>query len=73
MKQIELSKTEFDQYAKLHPLGSFEQTSEFANFKEGESWHPYFVALEEKGKILGATLLLAKETKILKSFSALII
>lgn len=66
MKQIELSKTEFDQYAKLHPLGSFEQTSEFANFKEGESWHPYFVALEEKGKILGATLLLAKETKILK-------
>lgn len=66
MKQIELSKTEFDQYAKLHPLGSFEQTSEFANFKEGEGWHPYFVALEEKGKILGATLLLAKETKILK-------
>ena len=65
-KLIELSKTEFDQYAKLHPLGNYEQTSFFANFKEGENWHAYYLAFKENNQILGATLLLAKETKVLK-------
>ena len=66
MKLVELSKTEFNEFTNYLEICPFEQSIYWANFKSGENWHPYFLGLEDKNKLLGATLLLANENKSIK-------
>lgn len=66
MKLVELSKTEFNEFTNYLEICPFEQSIYWANFKRGENWHPYFLGLEDKNKLLGATLLLANENKSIK-------
>ena len=39
MELRELTKKEFDSYALNHPLGSFQQTSSWGRFMEGDKFH----------------------------------
>lgn len=66
MKLVELSKTEFNEFTNYLEICPFEQSIYWANFKGGENWHSYFLGLEDKNKLLGATLLLANENKSIK-------
>ena len=66
MKLVELSKTEFNEFINYLEICPFEQSIYWANFKIGENWHSYFLGLEDKNKLLGATLLLANENKSIK-------
>lgn len=66
MKLVELSKTEFNEFTNYLEICPFEQSIYWANFKIGENWHSYFLGLEDKNKLLGATLLLASENKSIK-------
>lgn len=66
MKLVELSKTEFNEFTNYLEMCPFEQSIYWANFKSGENWHSYFLGLEDKNKLLGATLLLANENKSIK-------
>lgn len=66
MKLVELSKTEFNEFTNYLEICPFEQSIYWANFKSGENWHPYFLGLEDKNKLLGVTLLLANENKSIK-------
>ena len=66
MKLVELSKTEFNEFTNYLEICPFEQSVYWANFKSGENWHPYFLGLEDKNKLLGSTLLLASENKSIK-------
>ena len=63
MELRELSKKEFDNYALNHPLGSFQQTSFWGRFMEGDKFHAYYVGCFIKEKIVGASLLLSCEIR----------
>ena len=60
MELKEISKTKFDAFAFNHPQASFQQSSYWAHFKEGEGFHTYCLVLEEKNQIIAGTMLLAK-------------
>ena len=66
MELKEISKTKFDAFAFNHPQASFQQSSYWAHFKEGEGFHTYCLVLEEKNQIIAGTRLLAKEQTIFK-------
>ena len=63
MELKELTKREFDHFALNHPLGSFQQTSSWGRFMEGDKFHAYYVGGFVKEKIVGASLLLSYEYK----------
>ena len=63
MELRELTKKEFDAYALNHPLGSFQQTSSWGRFMEGDKFHAYYVGGFIKEHIVGACLLLSYERK----------
>ena len=63
MELRELSKKEFDNYALNHPFGSFQQTSFWGGFMEGDKFHAYYVGCFIKEKIVGASLLLSCEIR----------
>ena len=63
MELRELSKKEFDNYALNHPLGSFQQTSYWGKFMEGDKFHAYYVGCFIKEKIIGASLLFSYEIR----------
>lgn len=63
MELRELTKKEFDNYTLNHPLGSFQQTSSWGRFMEGDKFHAYYVGGFIKEKIVGASLLLSYERK----------
>lgn len=63
MELRELTKKEFDSYAINHPLGSFQQTSSWGKFMEGEKFHAYYVGGVVKEHLIGASLLLSYERK----------
>ena len=63
MELRELSKKEFDNYALNHPLSSFQQTSSWGRFMEGDKFHAYYVGGFVKEKIVGVSLLLSYERK----------
>ncbi len=63
MELRELSKKEFDNYALNHPFGSFQQTSFWGRFMEGDKFHAYYVGCFIKEKIVGASLLLSCEIR----------
>ena len=59
MELREISKKEFDSFALNHLLGSFQQTSFWGKFMEGEIFHPYYIGYFKKEKLIGASLLLS--------------
>ena len=59
----ELTKKEFDNYAINHPLGSFQQTSAWGRFMEGDKFHAYYVGGFIKGHLTCASLLFSYEMK----------
>ena len=63
MELRELTKKEFDSYALNHPLGSFQQTSSWGRFMEGDKFHAYYVGGFIKEHLVGASLLLSYERK----------
>ena len=63
MELRELTKKEFDSYALNHPLGSFQQTSFWGRFMEGDKFHAYYVGGFIKEHLVGASLLLSYEIK----------
>lgn len=63
MELRKLTKKEFDQFALNHPLGSFQQTSFWGRFMEGDKFHAYYVGGFIKEHIVGACLLLSYEIK----------
>ena len=63
MELRELTKKEFDSYALNHPLGSFQQTSFWGRFMEGDKFHAYYVGGFIKEHLVGASLLLSYERK----------
>ena len=63
MELRELSKKEFDNYALNHPFGSFQQTSFWGKFMEGDKFHAYYVGGFIKEKIVGVSLLLSCEIR----------
>ena len=63
MELRELTRKEFDQFALNHPLGSFQQTSSWGRFMEGDKFHAYYVGGFIKEHIVGACLLLSYERK----------
>lgn len=63
MRLKELTKKEFDLFAINHPLGSFQQTSNWGRFMEGDKFHAYYVGGTIKEKLVGASLLLSYEYK----------
>ena len=63
MELRELTKKEFDSYALNDPLGSFQQTSSWGRFMEGDKFHAYYVGGFIKEKMVGASLLLSYERK----------
>ena len=63
MELRELTKREFDGYALNHPLGSFQQTSSWGRFMEGDKFHAYYVGGFIKERLVGASLLLSYEIK----------
>lgn len=63
MELRELTKREFDQFALNHPLVSFQQTSSWGRFMEGDKFHAYYVGGFIKEKMVGASLLLSYERK----------
>ena len=63
MELRELTRKEFDQFTLNHPLGSFQQTSSWGRFMEGDKFHAYYVGGFIKEHIVGACLLLSYERK----------
>lgn len=66
MKLIKISEKEFKEYADNHPQITFHQTREWAELKSKNNWTPYYIALIDDKKILGAAMLLAKTLPVIK-------
>ena len=66
MEFREITKNAFDNYAINHPLGSFQQTSFWGRFMEGDKFHAYYVGAFIKEEIVAASLLLSYESKNVK-------
>ena len=66
MKFEELTEKEFTDFAYKHPLFSFHQTKEWGKLKTHNGWEYHFVGLKEGKKLVGASLLLSKNTPIKK-------
>ena len=66
MKLKEINKTEFFDFCKDNSTNNFFQTKEWAELKRKDGWHTYFVGLDQNGKIKAASMLLAKEIKLIK-------
>ena len=63
MELRELTRKEFDNYALNHPLSSFQQTSFWGRFMEGDKFHAYYVGGFIKEHLVGASLFLSYERK----------
>ena len=67
MKFIELSESEFRDFAKNCPYRSFAQTPEIARLRENAGWTAYYLGVKENDELKAATLLVAKPTFLGKS------
>ena len=63
MELRELTRKEFDSYALNHPLSSFQQTSSWGRFMEGDKFHAYYVGGFIKEHLVGASLLISYKKK----------
>lgn len=66
MQFVTLTKEEFQRYATDHPLETFHQTYEWGLLKEKYGWEIHLVGLKYQKNIVGASLLLSKNTPIKK-------
>lgn len=66
MKLTKITEKEFKKYADIHPQITFHQTKEWAELKSKNNWIPYYIALKDEDKIVGAAMLLAKTVPIIK-------
>jgi len=67
MKLVNLNKKEFKKFADKHPQITFHQTEEWANLKKVNNWDAYYLGMkDEKGKIVAASMILAKTLPIIK-------
>jgi len=67
MELIELSEKKFEQFASKHQYATFYQTKEWAKLKSFNGWEYFYVGLlNDSKKVVGATLLLGKNTPIKK-------
>lgn len=57
----------FREFALKSPYKSFMQTPEIAKYREENGWTPYYFGAEEDGKLIAATMLVAKPTFLGKS------
>lgn len=64
MKIVELSNTQFDEYAMMHPLSSYCQTSKYALVMTDYGYsYDYIGLIDDSNVILAATLVLTKKIK----------
>ena len=66
MKLKDINKKEFEDFCKEQECDNFFQSKYYAEIKRLEGYYTYFVGLDDNGRLLGATLLLAKEVVLLK-------
>ena len=64
----ELSKEEFDIFARAHDESTFFQSSMWGELKKSNGWIPYLVGVKEGYNIKGATLLLAKKIPVFHKY-----
>ena len=67
MKFVEITEDKFRDFAKNSPYKSFMQTPEIAKLREKDGWKTHYVAVENKGTIEAATMLVEKPTFLKKS------
>ena len=67
MKFIQLKPEEFTKFATKNPYKSFLQTTEIANLREKNGWTVYYFGVEDDGKLIAATMAVAKPTFLGKS------
>lgn len=68
MNLIELSKEEFETFAKHHPYANFYQTTAWGELKEENQWKMYLLGLQDDNqKLRAGSLLLSKTTPIHKN------
>ena len=67
MKFIQLKPEEFAKFATKSPYKSFLQTTEIANLREKNGWTVYYFGVEDDGKLVAATMAVAKPTFLGKS------
>lgn len=64
MKIVELSNTQFDEYAKIHPLSNYCQTSKYALVMTEYGYsYDYIGMIDEQNRIQAASLILTKRIK----------
>lgn len=64
MKLVELSNTQFDEYAKTHPLSSYCQASKYALVMTDYGYsYDYIGMVDDDNRILAAALILTKKIK----------
>ena len=68
MKLITLDAREFNEKTKHLPCINFHQTANWGKLKSYTGWIAHHVALEDDGKIVAASLLLAKKTPLFNSY-----
>ncbi len=67
MKFVQLKPEEFTKLAKKSPYKSFLQTTEIANLREKNGWTAYYFGVEDDGKLIAATMAVARPTFLGKS------
>lgn len=67
MKFITIKPEEFREFADKYPDKSFYQTPEIANLREKNGWTPYYFGVENGGKLLAASMIVAKPAFLGKS------
>ena len=67
MKFIQLKPEEFTKFANKSPYKSFLQTVEIAKLREKNGWTAYYFGVEDDGKLIAATMAVARPTFLGKS------
>ena len=67
MKFVTLDEESFRKYLDKNPYKSFMQTPEIAKLRETKGWTSYYFGVGENGKLIAATMLVAKPSFLGKS------
>lgn len=57
----ELTKKEFENFSKNHPLRNFMETIEIGNLRKKNGWSVKYLGLKEDNELVGATMLLSRK------------
>lgn len=64
----ELTKEEFNEYAKKHPLNIFFQSSYWGELKSITGWNHFMVGMKKDGQLKAATLILGKKIPVFNRY-----